>query len=138
MARRIASFLSLLIISCAATNGRIQGQRQPDASIALSSGSSLISTVPPPCEGILSYRGVDYRVTINDQVVGLGGYTGRGTVYGLNWPEDIAGSYTTEPGRKVWRNQKGVEIDLSPPIQTSGNAGKFEIDYVGPVLPRQP
>ena len=138
MARHIAIFLSLLVLSCAARNGRIPGQRQSSASIMISSGSSLLSTSPPLYVGILSYRGADYRVTVDNSATGLGGYTGGGTVYGLNWPEDIAGAYTTEPGGRVWRNQKGVEIDLSPPIQAPGNAGKFEIDYIGPVLPRQP
>src|SRR5262245_6585427 len=121
MARYIAIFLSLLVLSCAVRNGRIPGQRQPSASVVISSSSSLLSTGPPLYAGILSYRGADYRVTIDNSATGLGGYTGEVMIYGLNWPEDIAGAYTTEPGGRVWRNQRGVEIDLRPPLQTPGN-----------------
>lgn len=132
-----AILLSLLAFSCATLPLR-PGRGQPSTSISISSGPSLLAAAPSPSDGIFSYHGVDYRVIVRDLASAAGGYAGQGTVYGLNWPQDIAGTYSAEPGGAIWRNRKGVEIDLTPPPRVSTNSGQFEIDYKGPALPRQP
>lgn len=133
-----AILLSLLAVSCTAGYQPKQGRGEPSASISISTGPSLLPAVPLPCDGSFACRGIDYHVKIHHLLIGPGSYAGTGTVYGLDWPEDIAGTYSAEPGGKVWHNQEGVEIDLTPPITTLANAGKFEIELVGSTLPRQP
>jgi hypothetical protein len=108
---------------------------EPTVPIRLSAGSSLIATREPFCAGTLLYRGVTYQVEIDGCP---GGYSGNGIIRGLRSPEAVAGDYTMHSGGGSWRNRNGVEIDLTPPIQTFNNSGQLKIRYSGAALPRQP
>ena len=104
-------------------------------SIRLSAGPSLIHNRQPFCEGLLSYRGVIYHVEVDGCPKG---YIGTGTVLGLRGPQTVAGEYSTPSDGERWLNQNGVEIDLSPPIQSSSDHGRLKVHYAGAALPRQP
>ena len=134
MVIRFAISLCLVMASCTAVTGRPQGPHEPTVPIEVSAGQTLMAIGPVPCEGIFTYRGLSYLVEIEGCATG---YAGAGTVQGLDWPGAIAGDYSREAGSRIWRNQNGVTIELSPPIQSVASTRQLRIYYSGPNLPRQ-
>jgi hypothetical protein len=134
-ASRFAIVICLLTTSCGGISPGAKGASETMVPIRLSAGPSLIATRQPLCEGLFSYHGVIYHVEIEGCPQS---YIGTGRVLGLRWPQAVAGDYRAQSTGERWLNQNGVEIDLTPPIQTSNNSGQLRIHYAGAALPRQP
>jgi hypothetical protein len=106
--------------------------------LKISSTFSILGSTNAQAEGIFTYRGVDYRVTVGDWPARYPDYKGQGHVCNLRSPGELSGSYKVESA-EVWRNEDGIEIHMEPPINLSSSKPKaLDMHLAGAVLPRQP
>ncbi len=107
-----------------------------DVPLEISSTVSIFGSTNAQAEGIFTYRGVDYRVTVRDWPASY--YKGHGHVCNLGSPGELSGLYKGDSA-EVWRNEDGVEIHMEPPVKLSSSKPKtLNIHLAGAVLPRQP
>jgi hypothetical protein len=110
-----AVLLALLLTASA------RAEEAPVATIAVSSATSGSSLGGRLVEGVMSFRGHDYRLTLRG--VAESART-VGSVRGLLRPRDIEGVF--EPSDQGLRNASGVSIRFDPPL--SLEAGRLEIE----------
>ncbi len=101
----------------------------PVATIRVSSATAGGSLGGHLVEGVMSFRGHDYILTLRGVAQSV---TAVGSVSGLLRPEDIEGIF--EPTDKGLRNADGVTIRFDPPL--SLEKGRLEIEVSRGVKPK--
>ena len=124
---RIMKRVGLLLVALCLTAGFAQAKsshERPNAILRLSGGSFAAGIGFSWGEGILTYKGKKYRVSVNGMSIGKVGITNstaRGEVYRLHKLADFDGNYTSASadltlvsGGSVvaMQNQNGVRINL--------------------------
>ena len=99
-------------------------EKQPDATIQLSTGSVAVGIGITWGNGVLTYQGQEYPFSVDGLSVvdvGISKASASGVVYNLNKLEDFNGTYTGVTagatvaggaGANTMRNQNGVVINL--------------------------
>lgn len=118
-----AVLLALLLTSSA------RGDEAPVATIAVSSATSGSNLGGSLVEGVMSFRGRKYLLTLRG--VAEPAKT-VGSVRGLLRPRDIEGVF--EPSDQVLRNTSGVTIRFDPPLSLGG--GRLEIELLNRRYPK--
>jgi hypothetical protein len=124
--KRIVMFTVLtMMTACLFLTGLAVAQdKQPDATVELTQGQVAVGIGWSWGEGVLTYKGQKYPVTVHGLSVidvGITKATAFGKVYGLKNLEDFNGNYTAATaegtlgggaGASTMKNQNGVVIDL--------------------------
>ena len=123
--KRIVMLTVLTMTACLFLTGlSIAQDKQPDATIELTQGQVAVGIGWSWGEGVLTYKGQKYPVTVHGLSVidvGITKATAFGKVYGLKKLEDFNGNYTAASaegtlgggaGASTMKNQNGVVIDL--------------------------
>lgn len=124
--KRIVMFTVLtMMTACLFLTGLAVAQdKQPDATVELTQGQVAVGIGWSWGEGVLTYKGQKYPVTVHGLSVidvGITKATAFGKVYGLKKLEDFNGNYTAATaegtlgggaGASTMKNQNGVVIDL--------------------------
>jgi hypothetical protein len=97
---------------------------QPDATIDYTGGSIAFIVGYNGGHGVLHYKGMDYRFTVNGLSagdVGASGFSATGKVYHLNKAQDFPGNYVAFAAGATFgagvsgasmRNQNGVTMEI--------------------------
>lgn len=101
----------------------------PVATIAVSSSTSGSSLAGRLVEGVMSFRGQDYLLTLRGVAEPVNTV---GSVRGLLRPGDIEGTF--RPSDRALRNASGVTIRFEPPLPLV--AGRLEIEVSRQMSPK--
>ncbi len=116
-----ASLFGLTLLLALLLTARVSADEVVVATIQVSSATSGSSLGGRLVEGVMSFRGHDYLLTLRG--VSESAST-KGSVRGLLRPRDIEGVF--EPSDQGLRNDSGVTIRFDPPL--SLEAGRLEIE----------
>jgi hypothetical protein len=125
MKRLVMLTVLTMMTACLFFSGLAVAQdMQPDATVELTQGQVAVGIGWSWGEGVLTYKGQKYPVTVQGLSVidvGITKATAFGKVYGLKNLEDFNGNYTAATaegtlgggaGASTMKNQNGVVIDL--------------------------
>jgi hypothetical protein len=116
-----ASLFGLTLLLALLLTAPVSADEAVVATIQVSSATSGSSLGGRLVEGVMTFRGHDYLLTLR----GVAESTStKGSVRGLLRPRDIEGVF--EPSEQGLRNDSGVTIRFDPPL--SLEAGRLEID----------
>ena len=123
--KRFVMLTVLTMTACLFLTGLAVAQdKQPDATVELTQDQVAVGIGWSWGEGVLTYKGQKYPVTVQGLSVidvGITKATAFGKVYGLKNLEDFNGNYTAATaegtlgggaGASTMKNQNGVVIDL--------------------------
>jgi hypothetical protein len=124
--RRLVASSGLLLL---VLTGSARCDDAPVATIAVSSATSGSSLGGSLVEGVMTFRGREYLLTLR----GVAEPTKTvGSVRGLRRPRDIEGVF--EPSDQGLRNTSGVTIRFDPPL--SLRTGRLEIELLNRRYPK--
>ena len=127
--RRAASSLAGTLLLAALLCAVARADDAPVATIKVSSATSGSSLGGRLVQGVMSFRGQDYLLTLRGVAESV---TTVGSVRGLLRPRDIEGIF--EPSDRGLRNTAGVTVAFDPPLRLE--AGRLEIEVSSGVRPK--
>ena len=136
--RVVGPFAMIFVLGCSSRTPLPSAKQIAcDVPLEIHSTEALLSSTPGDAEGILTFRGIFYRISISNWSFGSLSYRATGTVCNMGMPEQVAGRYRVNANGDVWRNANGVEFHVLPPLPAPANSGELEVTLSGALLPRQ-